>query len=549
MNDPASLIKQLSIIRNRYGKNIAARKLYLLTTLDREKLIGKKEITGYYDLLLFLIAYPDNRKVYERALRSLKQLERYIQSHQHIKEKLFNSGISYTKLCAAFGFDIVKWIKEKFPDSIRIRSFEADTGQISSVLSAVLPKIESEILQDANETWRSWLKKTGNKGEDVLQQLLSIFDEADLRPEVRDELWAALGVNVEVDLPAHPCLPDKLVTPFFHRSLIPKKNARKQADGIPQKANLNNEDANRIIDGARMMLVQHFREIDPISFTAPEFIQYYRLPRGYSIALMGMKPERRNPIDCYYGYMLFKNGLPLAYAGSWIWFDSGRIGLNVFPAFRSGEAQYVFEQILHVHRRVFRLRRFSVDPYQIGKENSEGIHSGAFWTYYRAGFRPIKKEQRLLAEAEAEKIKSVPGYRSAHHVLKKLADSRLERMLQKKAFHYDATDCSRAFAALLQLKYNNHRKIIMDSSFRKMITLLKIKNPHEPAINHVVKNWAVLLAENERPFNMRLKQTLKKLMELKAYGREEEYIRLLQKTTELKIIVERLLKQYAAVLK
>jgi hypothetical protein len=70
------------------------------------------------------------------------------------------------------------------------------------------------------------------------------------------------------------------------------------------------------------------------------------LPRGLTIALTGMVPERRHPIDSYMGYIVFKNGLPVAYAGSWILFDSGRIGLNVFPSYRGGESQYIFEQVL-----------------------------------------------------------------------------------------------------------------------------------------------------------------------------------------------------------
>ena len=180
-----------------------------------------------------------------------------------------------------------------------------------------------------------------------------------------------------------------------------------------------------------MILVRHFREIDPITFTDARLVSYYRLPRGLSVALMGMVPERRHPIDSYMGYVVFKNGLPIGYGGSWILFDSGRIGLNIFPAYRGGESQYIFEQVLKVHREVYQLNRFSVDPYQIGKENSEGIKSGAFWTYYHAGFRPICEEQKKLAEAEALKIKSIKGYRSSVSTLKKLADSRLELVLQK----------------------------------------------------------------------------------------------------------------------
>jgi hypothetical protein len=74
-----------------------------------------------------------------------------------------------------------------------------------------------------------------------------------------------------------------------------------------------------------MILVQHLREIDPITFTDNAYISYYHLSRGVSIALMGMVPEPQNADRLLYGYMVFKNGLPVAYAGSWILFDSGRM--------------------------------------------------------------------------------------------------------------------------------------------------------------------------------------------------------------------------------
>jgi hypothetical protein len=167
-----------------------------------------------------------------------------------------------------------------------------------------------------------------------------------------------------------------------------------------------------------MILVRHLREIDPITFTSGELISYYRLPRGLSIALMEMVPARRHPIDSYMGYTVFKNGLAVAYAGSWVLFDSARIGLNIFPAYRGGESQFILEQILKIHQRVYRLKRFSIDPYQIGKDNWDGIRSGAFWIYYRAGFRPVREEQKKIAEDQAKKIRSVKGYRTPAAVLK-----------------------------------------------------------------------------------------------------------------------------------
>ena len=113
MNKSGSLISQLFSIRNQYGKKFSSQKLNLLSALSSEKIASKKALQSYYDILLFLLAYPDNRSIYQSAGQSLLQLQLYIQSHETIKERLFNSGITNKRLCAAFSFQIVKLVEGK----------------------------------------------------------------------------------------------------------------------------------------------------------------------------------------------------------------------------------------------------------------------------------------------------------------------------------------------------------------------------------------------------------------------------------------------------
>ncbi len=550
MNSSTTKINQLFSLRHQYGKNSSLKKLKLLTSIGREPGKSKKALQTWNRTLLFLIAYPDNPSVYQLASRLLQELHLYIRLQNKIKDGLYNSGITNTQLCAAFSFDIVKWMRLTHPKDIRLRSFEAAEGSINSILSVVMPKVESEILQDANAHWRSWLRRSMKKGEDLLDRLIAVFDETDIRPEIRDELWGALGINVEIDLSTQDCLPTTLISPYFHRSLL-KKNFKKaypdlKSDGVE----LDKTEAEQVIKCGRMILVRHLREIDPITFTAAHLVSYYRLPRGLSIALMGMVPERRHPIDSYMGYVVFKNGLPVAYAGSWILFDSSRIGLNVFPAYRGGESQYIFEQVLKLHREVYQLNRFSVDPYQLGKENSDGIHSGAFWIYYRAGFRPIRQEQRKLAETEAKKIRSIQGYQCPAPILAKLADSRLELLYTKTAARFDATDLSLAYANILDKNYKTNRKMAEQICFMKLTEWLQLKDHHEMKLQFILKNWCVLLFQKEqynarpalgRNRNNRLKKVLKRIFILKANGSEEDYITELQRAKELRRFLERML--------
>jgi hypothetical protein len=507
--------------------------------------LPKKAIRSYYDTLLFLIAYPDNKSIYQLASQSLQQVSSFIESNENLKAGLYNSGITYTSLCAAFSFEIVKWLRKEHPGNIRLSRFEADDGHIKYIIASVLPKVESEILQDANATWRSWLKRSLKEGDDILDRLITVFDEADIRPEIRDELWNAIGIDVEINFPSHTRLPDSLFSPYYHRSLIKKNSIKQQQDPKPVRVEINESEAEQIIECGRMILIRHLREIDPITFTAAPLVSFYRLPRGLSISLMGMVPERRHPIDSYMAYVVFKNGLPVSYGGSWVLFDSGRMGLNIFPAYRGGESKYIFEQVLALHQNVYKLNRFSVDPYQIGKENSDGINSGAFWTYYHAGFRPIREEQKKLAEAEAKKIKSTRGYRSPASTLKKLAGSRLELLLQKTAVRFDATDLSLAYANILTNQYNNHRKAAEEISFAKLIDIMQLKNYHEEKFQFILKNWCVLLLANEQELrrNNDLKKSLQKLFELKACGDEEDYIFKLQWAKELRKYLEKIVKE------
>jgi hypothetical protein len=248
------------------------------------------------------------------------------------------------------------------------------------------------------------------------------------------------------------------------------------------------------------------------------------------------------------GYTVFKNGLPVAYAGSWILFGSGRIGLNVFPDYRGGETRYIFEQVLQLHAQVYHLKRFTVDPYQIGKDNSDGIRSGAFWVYYHAGFRPVEKQQKDIAAKEAAKIKTQSKYRTDAAVLKTLAGSRMELILQKNAVSFDATDLSRAYANIITKTYNGDRVAAEKDAAKKLASILQIKNYQDANMNFVLKNWALFLLCKEKEIrqNGKLKQSLKTLFNLKANGSEEAYIEALQKNNALRKMMEEIMKIYGA---
>lgn len=539
MNNNGKLLDQLFTIRRQFGKQQAAEKIKCLHGIQLTALRSKKSFQRYADTLLFFIAYPDNKAVCDLANELLHQLHVYIETNEKRQYSLYNSGITGSAVCAAFGFEMVKWIAKQYPANIRIVSFEADDARIQFILCSMMSKLESEILQDSYFNWKEWIERTMLPGETLLDGLIAVFENNNSRPEVKDELWSAIGVNIELFFTTHSVLRKSLTKPYYHQKLL-RRNEPPADFTKPVKVKLSENEAAEIVDCSRMILVRHLREIDPISFADAKLVAYYQLPRGISIALLEMTAERRHPIDSYIGYTVFKNGLPVAYAGSWLLFDSGRIGLNVFPAYRGGESQYIFQQVLDVHAQVYRLKRFTVDPYQIGNKNSDGIHSGAFWVYYHAGFRPVLPALAELAANEAEKIKTIPGYRSPASILKKLAANKLELVLQKNAVRFDANDLSLVYASMLKHNYKNNRQRFEQGKEHTLAALLQIKNYEEPMMKFILQNWALLLIQNEAALqkNSALKKVLKKLFMLKASGSEADYHALLQKTNTLRIIME-----------
>lgn len=544
MMNTAALVTRLFSIRNQYGTEPAIEKLKLLQQINIKNIKSKKAAQSLYTVLLFLHAYPDNKIICTTADELLALLQKQIEQNETLQYNLYNSGLAGTTICAAFSFEMVKWLRRTRPSEIKFNSFETDDDQIQAFISVIMSKAESEIFQDGNAEWKSWLKDLRRPGEDILDQLIAIFDSSDVRPEVKDEIWNAIGINVEIKLTSHCCLPASLIKTFYHRSLLRKNTSSQVVKPVAVK--LNDKEAEKIIDCSRMIMIRHLREIDPCTFTSANLVSYYHLQRGVSIALMEMVPGRRHPIDSYMGYTVFKNGLPVAYAGSWILFDSGRIGLNVFPDYRGGETRYIFEQVLQLHAQVYNLNRFTVDPYQIGKDNSDGILSGAFWVYYHAGFRPIEKQQKEIAANEAAKIKAERKYRTDAAVLKTLAGSRMELILQKNAVSFDATDLSRAYANIITKNYKGDRVAAEKDGAKKLASILQIKNYQEANMNFVLKNWALYLLCKEKELRQdgKLKQSLKTIFNLKANGSEEAYINASQKNNTLRKLIEEIAKVY-----
>lgn len=180
-----------------------------------------------------------------------------------------------------------------------------------------------------------------------------------------------------------------------------------------------------LIEAARIAMATRARELFAFSYPNPRDVLVADPEEGLRIALIGLPPRQRLPLEAYYAFLVLRNGVPVSYGGGWYLFETLEIGFNVFESFRHGESAHLAGHVLRVYRQVFPMRAVIVDRYQIGFQNDEALRSGAFYFYERLGFRPTDLTARRLAETERSLLARDPRYRSPRPVLRRLARSDL----------------------------------------------------------------------------------------------------------------------------
>jgi hypothetical protein len=117
--------------------------------------------------------------------------------------------------------------------------------------------------------------------------------------------------------------------------------------------------------------------------------------------------------------------VPIGYVLNSALFGSCELAYNVFETFRGAETARNYARFVAVVNRLFQADSFTVDTYQLGLRNQEGLKSGAWWFYYKLGFRPRHPEIRALVREELARIRADRSYRTSRQRLRRLAADNL----------------------------------------------------------------------------------------------------------------------------
>jgi hypothetical protein len=180
-------------------------------------------------------------------------------------------------------------------------------------------------------------------------------------------------------------------------------------------------DGKELIDVAMASLAVRHRETNHFNFANAHEVYLADVDQGISIGVFGLLPDHRFPLECTMGFLILSNGVPIGYGGSSILFRQVNTGINIFDEYRGSEASFLWVQVMRVYHALAGCTRFIANSYQFGGENTEALKSGAFWFYYRLGFRPVQADIRKLAQRELSKLKRDRTYRCDIKTLRKLA--------------------------------------------------------------------------------------------------------------------------------
>jgi hypothetical protein len=462
-NSPLTNLREIASVFNEGSAEI---KKQCLNNCSKIKLSSKKIIEQFHDCLIFLLGYPENEELFMLAQKEMDRLCASVEKlPKQKKDELERTGIAYTQTQAANSYTLIKWLLKTYPNQVSLHSIDESGIHPKEVLRHSLNEMEFEFAFSEKLNSIKWLENgAGSKNKkDILIWLINCFEKIEASDLIKDQLFESLKIFISV-IPTNKTLSKGFGNFSLHKNYYHTKGLLKRFDEkeiinkkLPAPKKISDTEKNIIIEKARIALFLLNRETEPIVYCNAEGLLYYELEHGLSIALFSILPGRRLPLESYIGFMMFKNGYPMAYGGGWLFGNRSLLGINIFESFRGGESAFVFSQLLRSYKQSFGANYFEVEPYQFGKNNPEGLKSGAFWFYYRFGFRPIDKDLNNLASKEAEKINNTKGYRTSIETLKRFTNSNLAVNFKHEQFPVNPSVISEYISDQIKLKFKGDR--------------------------------------------------------------------------------------------
>ncbi len=393
----------LESIAREYGPGLARRKRALLGRLERAALPSAAAVHRLHEAASFLIAYPDAAGVHRAAARVLGGFSER-RDLRRFAPQLVGSGIAGTAIEFGFFSKMARWLASRWPERLAIdwAAFD-DTTLLEAVLPLLAHPAEAQGLDEYDLGLRDWIGRM--KGSDASDAafLVRALSALPASPALREILydaidpplvlaWGSGGPTRTGEVMPAPAAGRRAKPRLSFQTQAlsrerPDLAAEAQRPPVRVRA-LTPAEGERYVDLARVAMVTRQRDLDAFANADARDVRLVEYEDGLAFACIGVRPYERLLLESVYGFMTLKNGAPIGYVLTSALYRSCEVAYNVFDTFRGAEAARVYARALAMSRHLFGADAFTIYPYQLGQGNDEAIESGAWWFYYKLGFRP-----------------------------------------------------------------------------------------------------------------------------------------------------------------
>ncbi len=412
------LLDELAACKGQFGREAARRTIDLLSHLSSVGIREGGDLVRLHEIVLFLRAHPQSPRVAKLADSILNSFAERIRG---IDTEVFDdpetSGIAGTSVSTNFSREFAQSLDRRHTRAVEIDWDDfAHPDRLGVVLGRLNPLAYETYAVEPHVDWRVWLEANG-------------CDPRWLLERIDASTWELLEIPLRWKIEAQPSrsslrLPRREL--FFHSGPLLKR-AGVSIESEFAGASIKLQRLGRAsAEGALGVIVDasaaRYRELHGFVHPDEQHVYHADLGRGVDFIFFGAAAAKRLPLRAYHCGMFFKNGVPIGYVETLSLFERCEVGFNLYYTFREGETAWLYVRALKLLREQLGVTCFSIDPYQLGHENEEAIQSGAFWFYYKLGFRPAAPEIAELAAREAAKIAAHPGHRTSPRLLRRLAE-------------------------------------------------------------------------------------------------------------------------------
>ncbi len=533
---PRALLRRLVAARLEGNGGAADRLSALLAALARARLATAREVLALHEQLLFARAYPLDARVAATAERLLTNFSRR-SDFRRFRAELADSGIAGTEIRYPFFWPTALRLARALPRRLAIdwESFDDGGESLRPLLLAALAPSEAIWLRERRPPLPRVLRQlAGSRKSDAeaLLELLAAMPGDDRSREAAHDTAAPF-----YKLLPGPGTPNRTLARLPRAVLVFRGGGprRGRPDLAAELARpplstriVRGAEARELVELCRDAMACRARDLDCFSSGDARDVRRFGHDDGLEFVAIGSLPERRLLLATAYGLLSARNGVPIGYVQLDGFLDTALVHFNTFDTFRGADAAWVFARALATARALFGSTAFAIEPYQLGQGNDEALDSGAFWFYWKLGFRPRDRAVATLARAEIGRFRRRPGARSSRPTLARLAASHLYwEPFGRRATVPPHAATSRAVTATLAATRRPRAKALADlvAQAGRLCRLDRLARLTS-AERFWLEQWAPLLValpEVER-WSLAERRALGELVRAKAGARESDLV-------------------------